>query len=156
MFQPSTALLEVVLRVVLLYGGLFLLLRLVGKKEIGQLAPMDFLAMLLVSETVSPALTGQDTSLTASLTAAATLILLTFVLDWATWRWRGVARALEGKAQVLIDDGKVDRDVQRREKISEEELLAALRREGVERAADARLAVVETSGRITVVPRERA
>jgi uncharacterized membrane protein YcaP (DUF421 family) len=153
MFQSSTPLLEIVLRVSLVFVGVFVLLRVVGKKEIGQLAPMDFLAMLLLSETVSPALTRQDSSVTASLVAAGTLIGLTLAIDWVAYRWRGVARVVQGVPQVLIHDGKVVADVQRREKLSDEEVQSALRREGVEHASDVRLAVVEPSGRITVVRR---
>jgi uncharacterized membrane protein YcaP (DUF421 family) len=153
MFQWSTPLLEIVLRVAIVYAGVFLLFRLVGKKELGQLAPMDFLAMLLVSETVSPALTGQDPSVIGSLVAAATLMGITLAMDWVTWRWKGAARVIEGVPQVLIHDGRVLKDVQRREKLSDDEMASALRREGVERTEDVRLAVVEPSGRITVVRR---
>jgi len=153
MFQWSTPLLEIVLRVAVVYAGVFLLFRLVGKKELGHLTPMDFLAMLLVSETVSPALTGQDSSVTGSLVAAATLMGITLAMDWVTWRWKAAARVIEGVPQVLIHDGKVLKDVQRREKLSDDEVASALRREGVESADEVHLAVVEPSGRITVIRR---
>jgi uncharacterized membrane protein YcaP (DUF421 family) len=156
MFQPTVPLLEIAGRVLLVYAGLFLLLRLTGKKELGQLAPMDFLTMLLVSETVSPALTGGDESVTGGMVAAATLVLLTFAIDWTSFRSKAFARAMSGVPQVVLRDGKVDRDVQRRERLSDDELDAALRHEGIGRRDEVHRATIETNGRVTVVPREES
>jgi uncharacterized membrane protein YcaP (DUF421 family) len=153
MFQMSTSPLEIVVRVVVIYAGLLVALRVVGRKELGQLAPMDFLAMLIVSETVSPALTRQDDSVTAAGVAAVTLLALTFAVDWVTHRWRAAARIVEGEPRVLIEDGRVDREAQRKERISDQDLESALRREGIEHASEAKRAVVEPNGRITVIRR---
>jgi uncharacterized membrane protein YcaP (DUF421 family) len=152
MFHPTTSLLEIVARVVIVYAGLAVLIRLTGKKELGQLAPMDFLTMLIVSETIAPALTAQDPSITSGLVAAATLMSLTFVLDWLAFRSSAVARLLHGRAKVLIEDGKVLSDVQRGEHMTRHEIDAAVRREGVERIEKVKLAYVETTGRISVIP----
>src|SRR5262245_66427902 len=96
MFAFHTPFLEIVVRVVLVYAGLFLLVRLSGKKEIGQMGPMDLLAMLLLSETVSPALTGQDPSVAASWTAAGTLLATGVLIELITHRWRRAEQWLEG------------------------------------------------------------
>jgi uncharacterized membrane protein YcaP (DUF421 family) len=154
MFHPDVNVWEVVLRVLVVYAGLFILIRLTGKKELGQLAPMDFLAMLMVSETISPALTGGDHSVTTGLVAAASLMAITFGMDRLTYRFKGAARLLHGDAQVIIRDGKVVEQVQEREKLSMPELQAAVRREGLEGIDDVKLAFVETNGRISVIPKE--
>jgi uncharacterized membrane protein YcaP (DUF421 family) len=154
MFQPSTSLLEIVVRVLVVYAGLALLIRMTGKKELGQLAPMDFLTMLIVSETVSPALTAQDSSVTSGLVAAATLMALTFGLDWLTFRSKAVARLLHGEAKVIIEDGRVIAEVQDDEHLTTAELEAAVRREGVESVDEVKRAVVETNGRISVIPKQ--
>jgi uncharacterized membrane protein YcaP (DUF421 family) len=155
MFQPSTSLLEIAVRVVLIYAGLFLLLRLVGKKELGELAPMDFLTMLILSETVSPALTKQDTSLAAAGVAAGTLILLTAAIDWAAYRWKRFGTVVEGKPVDLVVDGKVVEKAQKKEKLSDDEIAAALRRQGVEDLSEVKRAVVENTGKVSVIKRKK-
>jgi uncharacterized membrane protein YcaP (DUF421 family) len=152
--QPEpTPLLEIVGRVVVIYGVLLVMVRAAGKREIGSLGPMDLLAMLLLSETVSPALTRQDTSLAASLTAAGTLLALTTLVSWLGFRFRSARRLIEGSPRVVIRDGRVDEAVCRSERISEQELASALRREGIASPSDVATATVEPDGRITVIPK---
>ena len=155
MFESHTSLLEIVARVLLVYFALLLMVRLSGKREIGELGPMDLLAMLLLSETVSPALTRQDTSISAGLTAAATLLTATFVVDWVTHRSGAVERWIEGRPLVVIEHGRVRHALLKRLRISDEELATALREQGLEAPADVLKAVVETTGRITVIPNKR-
>ena len=146
-------LLEVVGRVVLVYVLLLVMVRVAGKREIGELAPLDFLAMLLLSETVSPALTKEDTSLPVALTAAATLLALTVLVSWLTYRFRALERLIDGAPRVVIDHGHVDEAVCRQERISDQELASALRKEGVAGPEDVKRATLEPNGRITVLPR---
>jgi uncharacterized membrane protein YcaP (DUF421 family) len=155
MFAPHTPLLEIVARVLLLYVGLFLLVRLSGKKELGQLGPMDLLAMLILSETVSPALTAQDTSVVGAWTAAATLLAAGVVIDRIAHRSRAAERWIEGRPLVIIDRGVVRRALKDRLRITDQELEAALRAEGVDSPEDVKRAVVETTGHITVVKKKR-
>jgi uncharacterized membrane protein YcaP (DUF421 family) len=151
MFTPQTDPLEIVLRVALVYAGLYVLVRLSGKKEIGQLGPMDLLAMLLLSETVSPALTRQDTSVVAGWTAAATLLATTFVIDWITHRSRAAERWIEGRPLTIIDRGVVRRALKDRLRITDQELAAALREQGLESPDQVKRATVEANGHITVI-----
>jgi uncharacterized membrane protein YcaP (DUF421 family) len=153
MFQPTANLFEVLLRVLLVYGGLALLVRITRKKELGQLAPMDFLAMLLLSETVSPALTAGDTSVTTGLVAAISLLGLTYLVDWLTFRSTAAARLLYGHAKVLVRDGHVVEDVRDQEKLSLEEIQSAVRREGIDDLLKVKLAFIETNRRISVIPK---
>jgi uncharacterized membrane protein YcaP (DUF421 family) len=148
-----TPLPEIVLRVVVLYAALVVMVRLAGKREIGQLTPLDLLAMLLLSETVSPALTGQDGSLPAALVAAATLIALTATIGRITYRSPRVEQWFDGKPVVLARGGDVDAAALERERISRSELEAALRKHGVTRVSDAERVTLEADGSISVVPR---
>jgi len=156
MLENQTPLIEVVVRVVIVYSALIVFVRFAGKREVGQLGPLDFLAMLLLSETVSPALTAQDTSLPASLTAAGTLLLLTAIVGRLTYRSRTIERLIDGRPRKLITDGVVDERACQEERITAQELEIALRREGVERPTDVKVSYVEPTGKITVVRRESA
>jgi uncharacterized membrane protein YcaP (DUF421 family) len=153
--EPTTPLIEIVARVCVLYVALVLLVRIGGKREIGQLAPLDLLAMLILSETVSPALTAQDDSLPAALTAAATLLMLTAGMGRLAYHSRRVEGWLEGRPVELVKEGSLLEDAARRERVTRQELDSALRREGVETLADVRRAVVEPNGEITVIPSAR-
>jgi uncharacterized membrane protein YcaP (DUF421 family) len=155
MWSYSTALPEVALRVAIVYLALLVMIRVAGKRELGQLGPMDLLAMLLLSETVSPALTAQDPSLPASLTASATLLALTAIVGRLTYHSKRLERWIDGAPVVLVRDAKVLEDAMRSERISEAELEEALRRNGLEGLGEVRLAVAEQGGNITVVKRTR-
>lgn len=153
MLVSDTPLLEIVVRVVVIYTALLVFIRVAGKRELGQLGPLDLLAMLLLAETVAPALTGQDTSIVAALLASATLLALTASVSWLTFRFRRLERWVEGEPVILVENGRVQEENARREKITRQELDSALRRSGLDRLEDVRLAVAEPKGQITVVPR---
>jgi uncharacterized membrane protein YcaP (DUF421 family) len=114
---------------------------------------MDFLTILLLSETVSPSLTKQDTSITAGLIAAAMLLAVTVVVERAVFRSRRLEEVLEGRPQVLFENGQVNGTILKRERISELELGMAIRREGVESLSDVAKAVLEPTGFISVIKR---
>jgi uncharacterized membrane protein YcaP (DUF421 family) len=152
-FDNLTPLSEIVLRVVLIYVALIVMIRVAGKREVGQLTPLDLLAMLILSETVSPALTNEDGSLPAALVAAGTLIALTATIGRLTYRWPRAERWFEGEPVVLARDGDVDEDALARERISRSELAAALRKNGVRSPTETELVMLEADGSISVVAR---
>jgi uncharacterized membrane protein YcaP (DUF421 family) len=145
---------EIVLRVAIIYAALTVLLRISGRREMAQLRPVDLLTMLLVSETVSPALTGGDESVAGGLLAAATLMALTVVTDMLVFRSRRAERLLEGRAVLLIRDGKVNGEVMRRYRITDEDLHCALRQAGLLTVDQVGRAYVESDGEITVLDRD--
>ncbi|MGK2964303.1 MAG: DUF421 domain-containing protein [Tepidiformaceae bacterium] len=149
MFELATPWWELILRVTVIYCALLFLLRLSGKRQLGQLTPMDLLTMLLVSETVSPALTAGDDSVPGGLIAAATLVGISVAIAGASYRSRRFEKAVEGTPVVVVRDGVIDRRVMRRERITDTELQIALRQQGIRDIADVRLAVVEPSGEIS-------
>jgi uncharacterized membrane protein YcaP (DUF421 family) len=152
MFANQTPLLDVVARVVLIYLTLLVFVRVAGKREVGQLGPMELLSMLLLSETVSPALTAQDTSLPASLTASATLLILTGIVGRITYHFRPMEKVIEGTPTILIKDGVVNDRARREERISDQELEVALREQGISSPEDVKVAFVEPTGKITAIP----
>jgi uncharacterized membrane protein YcaP (DUF421 family) len=156
LFSPEKSLLQIVIRVTLVYVFLMILLRFTGKKELGQLEPMDLLTMLILSETVSPALTAQDTSLTAAAVASGTLLALTVLVSHLTFRWRIMENFVQGKRAVLIRHGKVMEDVLRAERITDQQLSTALHQEGIEAVSQVKMAYVEPSGDITIIKKEQA
>lgn len=154
MFDINSATLEALPRVILVYAGLIVLLRVTGKRQLGQLTPMDLLTMLLLSETVSPALTEQDTSLATALVAAVTLVVCDLVVGYASFRFRRAELALTGTPRIVVRDGLALTRELAAERVSTAELHMALRKNGVASVDDVALATVEIDGEITVVRRE--
>jgi uncharacterized membrane protein YcaP (DUF421 family) len=146
-------LLGIVGRVVIVYVACMTLLRVSGRREMSELSPMDLLAMLLLSETVSPALTGDDDSVVGGLVAASTLIGL-FTLSTYVYRSKRLERIVHGEAVVLIEQGRVRADVMRKFRISDDDLKFALHKQGLLHVAEVARAYVEADGEITVIKRK--
>lgn len=147
---------ELVLRGFLVYAGIFLFMRLSARREVGEFTPFDLAVLLILSEAVSPALTGEERSWTGAMIVVATLLGLNWALSTVSFRYRRLGRWLEGEPVMVVRNGRVLYRRLRECRITHQELLAALRKEGCRRLSEVALAVVETDGRISVTPRSGA
>lgn len=154
MFDLSMPWWAFVLRAVAVYFLLLLLLRLSGKRTMGQFTAFDMLLVVLLGNAVQNALLGSDTSVIGGLLLAATLIALNWLVGLASARSAKVENWVEGVPVLLARDGRVFRDVLRRELISKEDFERTMREAGCLDVADIRLAVLETDGHITLITRE--
>src|SRR5688572_11286016 len=136
MFEMSTGLLEVIIRTTVVYFALLILIRFIGKKHVGQLAPFDLVVLLVISETVQNSMVGDDKSLPAGLAAATTLILLAQAMSIVTWKSKRAARLIEGVPKILVRHGHCYKAIMDQEQVSVSELLEALRQEGCSNIAD--------------------
>ena len=98
---------ELVLRSGVVYGFLLVLLRLTGKRQIGQLAPFDLVLLLVLSNAVQNSMNGGDNSLVGGLVSAATLVALNYGIGYATFRSKRLEALVEGRPQVVIHNGRV-------------------------------------------------
>ena len=156
MWHVSVSVAELVVRAAIVYGFLLVLLRLTGKRQVGQLAPFDLVLLLVLSNAVQNSMNAGDNSLVGGLVSATTLIALNHLVGLATFRSKRLERLVEGRPQVLIHNGRVFEDVMDAARLTHHELDAALRRGGCACANDVHLAVLETNGSISVVPRHAA
>lgn len=148
--------LEVIGRVALIYVAVLVLLRLGGKKELASLSPMELVTMLLLSETVSPALVGGSSNIGLGLLAATTLIGLTVLTSYLTFRFRRLERAVDGTAKVLIKNGKLNEEVLRKERLTNDQLLTSLHENGVLAVSQVQVAFIEPSGDLTVIKKRQS
>jgi len=153
MFDPTLHWAELIARGVLTYVFLLALLRVTGKRQIGQMAPFDLVLLLVLSNAVQNAMTGGDNSFTAGVISAVTLVTTNWVVGRLTARSKWLEALVEGRPRVLIKEGHVLEEAMAGEKITRHELMAALRAEGCACLSDVHFAVLENSGHITVVPR---
>jgi uncharacterized membrane protein YcaP (DUF421 family) len=156
MFLPAVGIGELVLRVAIIYAAVFILLRMVGKKHVGELAPFDLVVLLLLSECVQNALIADDNSLTGGLVAAGALFGLNQIVGYVTWRAKPIERMLEGRPRFLVRHGRVLREELAREQITQSELLEALRRQGCFSIGKVRYAILENDGAISVLLRTKS
>jgi uncharacterized membrane protein YcaP (DUF421 family) len=135
-----------------IYAVLLIMLRLAGKREIGQLTVFDLVVLLLISNAVQNAMVGQDNSLVGGLIAAAVLILLNLGVAQLRLRSVRLRRLVEGTPTVLVLHGQVQEANMRRESMDEDVLEAAMREHGFGSLDDVDMAVLETDGSISFVP----
>ncbi|MBL0733706.1 MULTISPECIES: DUF421 domain-containing protein [Stenotrophomonas] len=145
---------EFILRAVVVYVVVLGMVRLGGKRALGQITPFDVLLIVLLGNAVQNVLLGTDTSLGGGLLLAATLILLNYGVGWLTTRNRRMERMIEGEPTVIARDGRLLEGVLRRELISRADFDAALRQQGGLRIEDVQIALLETTGHITILPRK--
>ncbi len=146
---------EFVLRATVVYLVLLVLVRVTGKRSVGQFTPFDLIVVMLLSEAVSGSLNGQDESLPGGLIAAATLMALNVVIAVVSSRSRRIDEILQGKPVLVGRDGAVFKDVLRRERVPEDEVEKALR-EADCRLEEMGMAVLEADGRISILKRQDA
>jgi uncharacterized membrane protein YcaP (DUF421 family) len=131
MFWLSLPITEKILRSVIVYLFLIGGLRLAGKRELAQLNPFDLIVLLTLSNTVQNAIIGDDNTVVGGLISAATLLLINYFVVRFLFRHPGLERIAEGKAAHLIHKGKIQDDQLANQMISQQELEAAARRQGI-------------------------
>ena len=129
MFNIAVSWWELVVRAAVVYVFLLVLLRLTGKRQVGQLAPFDLVLLLVLSNAVQNSMNAGDNSLIGGLISAATLVLLNYLVAIATWRNKKLEALIEGKPQILIHNGKLFTDVADKARLTHHEIQSALRRE---------------------------
>lgn len=145
---------EYIFRSVVIYAAVFFLLRVVGKKQIGEMSPFDLVLLLIISESVSAAITGGDNSISAGLIAVSTFICVNYTMDFLMFKSKKAEKFLEGEAQLIITDGKIVKDVCDKEKITREEIQSVLREHSIDELKDVSYAVLETNGQISVLKKQ--
>jgi uncharacterized membrane protein YcaP (DUF421 family) len=147
---------ELVARAVIIYVFLLVILRMTGRRQVGQLAPFDLVLLLVLSNGVQNAINAGDNSLTAGIVLSVTLIALNVTMANVTWRWRKLEALIEGKPRLLIHNGKMVQQGLAKERITRHEMMAALRDAGVSKIEEVQTAVLETNGHISVQTRKAA
>lgn len=151
-FVPDLALAESFLRASAVYFGLLVLFRVVLKRQSGGLGVPDVMLIVLVSESVSPALSAESKSVPNGLVAAAALLFWTYTLDRLERHWPWLQRRLEPPPVKLIADGEFQCESMTREGVTEEELCAQLRQHGIDDPKRVKAAFIESDGSVSVIP----
>ncbi|MBX7243933.1 MAG: DUF421 domain-containing protein [Candidatus Sumerlaeaceae bacterium] len=149
------ATIEIIIRTVIIYAFLLVGVRLSGKREIGQLMPFDFVLLLVLSNSVQNAMVGQDSSVAGGLTAAATLLVLTAVLNYLGRHNPRIRRLLIGAPTTIIAHGHLMARNVEREHLTQDDLAQVLREHEVSDMSEVELATLEVDGNLSVIRRQQ-
>ena len=146
MFHLPLPILEKLLRPIIVYVVLVLLLRLFDKRELAQLNPFDLVVLLSLSNVVQNAFIGEDNSITGGIVGAFSLLGINWFVARVLFRSPRLTRLLEGRATILIRDGRLDKRAMERETLTREELLEVIHRQGFEDFDQIHVCELEPSG----------
>ncbi len=133
------------------YLFIVIAIRLFGKKELAQLSVVDLVFILLISNAVQNAMVGPDASLSGGLVAATTLFVVNYILKYLQYRFPKFGKIVEGDATMLIYKGKIISSHLKKAKITEDELMEAVREHSVASVKEVDLAILEVDGSISVL-----
>ena len=151
MWLPELPVAEKIVRAVAVYFFLLLGLRLTGKRQLGQMSSFDLVVLLIISNVMQNAMIGNDNSVLGGFIGAATVLVLNYAVARLVVSRKGFERLIEGAPTLLVHNGKVLERNLRRELLTRDELMAALRRQGILALEEVRVALLEETGAITAV-----
>lgn len=143
------------LRATVVYFVVLAMVRMSGKRTVGQFTPFDLLVVVLLGTAVQNSLIGEDVSLLGGLILAGTLIALNWLVGFATSRSRTLDRLAEGTPVLVGRDGQLFESAMRRENLSHQDIEEALRDNGLADVSGAAMITLEVDGTITVIPRKK-
>ncbi|MEJ7687358.1 MAG: DUF421 domain-containing protein [Variovorax sp.] len=147
---------EIVLRASAMFAVVFLLVRLLGKRELGQMTPFEFIGMVVIGDLLQQAVTQNDFSLTGATLAISTFAFWALVLSWISYLSPKAAKVLEGEPRVIIRHGELLLDNTRRDRLTRGEIESEMRLAGIASLAEVAWAVLEPNGKISFIKREGA
>lgn len=144
-----------ILRATCMYIALLVVFRVAGRRSLGDLTTFDFVLLMIIGEATQQALLGEDFSFINSMMVIATLIVLDVGLSLAKLNSRRVAKLVDGHATLVVEHGRFLHGRMRRTRLTEEDILESARtNQGVERVEQIKFAIVERTGKISIIPQE--
>jgi uncharacterized membrane protein YcaP (DUF421 family) len=145
---------DIVFRGIAVYGFIYLLTRVVGRRELSSLEPFDLILLIILGDSVQQGLTQDDYSITGAVIAVGTIAGLQVLTSYVSFRFPRLRPVLEGEPIVIIEDGKpIDRNM-KRERITLEEVMEEARQQQIASVDKIKWAVLETSGTISFIEKQ--
>ena len=141
---------EKIIRPILVYAALVFLLRLFGKRELGQLNPFDLVVLLSLSNTVQNAIIGEDTSVSGGVVGAIALLGINYTMAWFKYRSKWFESFIEGKPRTLIENSKINEDAVKKELLTKEDLDTIAHKQGLDSAEDIEKCIIDPNGSFLV------
>ena len=137
-------------RAVILYAVIIFCIRLMGKKQLGELQPSEFVVTIMLSNIATLPIEDVDIPIGAGLVPIFTFVCIDVLFSWLSLRSRKLRRLICGSPKIIISDGTLDQQTMKELRYTVDDIFAALRTQQVFDISDVQLAVVETTGQISV------
>jgi len=144
---------DLVFRALVLFTGVYLLLRVVGRRELAQMQPIDFVLLIVLGDAIQQGLTQDDYSVTGALIVITTIAAIQVSVSWLAFRFKRVRSIVEGEPLVLVEDGRVLEGNLRRARMAVDELAEEARQQQIAKLDQIAWAILETSGKVSVIPK---
>jgi uncharacterized membrane protein YcaP (DUF421 family) len=144
---------DLVIRAAVMFFFVYLLTRIIGRRELSSLQPFDLIMLVMIGDLVQQGVTQNDFSVTGAFLVGGTIGLLTVLVSYTSFRFPRLRPVLDGDPVIVIEDGKPIARNLRRNRIALDELAAAARQNQIDSLDDVRWAVLETNGRISFIPK---
>jgi uncharacterized membrane protein YcaP (DUF421 family) len=147
---------DIVLRAAAAFIFIFVLTRIIGRRELSSFEPFDLIVLVMMGDLVQQGVTQNDFSVTGLMLAGGTVGFLAMTFSYLSFRVRRLRPVLDGEPLVLLQDGKPIPQNLRRERLTLEELAANARLQQIASLDDVQWAVLETNGQISFIPKQGA
>ena len=145
---------DIVLRATAMFVLLYVLIRLLGKRELGQMTPFELVLLIVMGDLIQQGVTHNDFSLTGGMLAIGTFAFWALTLSWATYLVPKLKNALEGEPRVIVKNGKIIEANLRRDRLTRDEILSEMRLAGIGRLANVEWAILEPQGKISFISKD--
>ena len=143
-----------VLRATAMFFILFLLIRLLGKRELGQMTPFELVVLVVLGDLIQQGVTHNDFSLTGATLAICTFAFWALILSWTTYLFPRAKDLLDGAPRVVVRDGEIVRENLRRDRLTRDEILSEMRLAGIGRMSDVAWAILEPQGKMSFIRKD--
>ena len=140
---------EIVVRATVIFFFLWLLTRSLGKRELAEMTAFELVVLVVMGDLVQQAVTQEDMSLVGAVLAVGTIALWVGFFSWVSFRFGRARPVVEGRAQVIVQDGEPLLDLMRIERVTVDEVLEAARHQGIADLAVVRLGILEPDGKFS-------
>jgi uncharacterized membrane protein YcaP (DUF421 family) len=145
---------DIVLRATVIFFALFLLVRVMGKRELAQLTPFELIVLVVFGDLIQQGVTHNDFSLTGAVLAVCTMAFWAMALNWLTYHSRRAESVLDGEPRVIVRDGGIVRENLRRDRLTTAEILSEMRLAGIAHLRDVEWAILEPRGKMSFIQRQ--
>jgi uncharacterized membrane protein YcaP (DUF421 family) len=142
---------DIVLRSTAIFIVIFVLTRLMGRRELSELQPFDVILLVVLGDLIAQGVTQSDLSVTGAILAISSFVLLSVLVSWLSFRFRRLRPILDGEPIVVVQDGRLLERNLRRERLTPEDLAEAARQQGLASLERVRWGVLETTGKVSFI-----
>ena len=144
---------DIVIRAAVIFTAIFAVTRMVGRRELAMSEPFDLILLVVIGDLIQQGVTQSDYSVTGTVLALSTFVLLTVALSYLSFRGKRVRKLLEGQPLILVEDGTPIEANLRSQRLAIDEVLSEARMQQVVALSDIRWAILETNGSISIIPK---